>query len=66
VSIASASSASLAAQTIPIDFPPLLNALIDLLRSKQLDGGEFESTIVFLKADCPLEDGQWEIPVSTA
>jgi hypothetical protein len=28
------------------------------MAEKQLDGGESESTISCLKADCPLEDGQ--------
>jgi hypothetical protein len=28
------------------------------MAEKQLDGGEFDSIISSLKADCPLEDGQ--------
>jgi hypothetical protein len=29
---------------------------------RPLDSGQFESTILCLKADCPLEDGQMENP----
>jgi hypothetical protein len=32
------------------------------MAEKQLDGGEFESIISRLKADCPLENGQMGNP----